>query len=1021
MKYKIVSLIMIIPVVLMLCVFSATNIVSLTVPIPVIGINLNNSNQEYLDIANINDKVSVKANVEPTNATNKSIIYTTEPVEGKKEARVVISPDGDITALDVGTVKVICTTVDGAYIKSFILEVGSTKATDLVVSLPNGEDSVLVGDSFTLLSQIYPSYIDTQVEWSSLDENILTINRFTGVATALSAGEVTVQAKVSDGIDGDIIKNITINVVDKATNSGIMINGTENYTTKTYNNRLNMLAYINLQGVDTDFDMTGELLLLDYDTSEILNIQKIKKSNSLFELVIDVKEDFIGQSLITASIDLPQYEDKTATINIDKVGDVSDFEININGLKNYLKLGAKNLFDINIDPVVSGATFSIDIEDSAILSYIGVDNLFELTALQVGETEVTITTRLNNVILNEYQTTISILNPSNGINLTEQQSSYGIGKQLAIGGFKLNGDNYEQDKYKFGLTTEIPDELLWETSDSNVATISDQGELQIINDGIVTVSATIIDTILLGNPEKSSVTVRCVKDAVNVSSYNELMKASKDKKPIVLKNSIDLGEKLINVKEDGSVEIVNDRSYSQCASILREEVSEMPTTYEWNYYKYAENYDTPPTVKYCIRFDNDLYGNGYTLNANNITNLVDGTGALYDFAVFRGALDYVGLKSASGTDTSSVKGQDNIAFVIGEGAMIDNVEFVGANLRGNTSADLTQLNYVGTTVEVVGDNVEINNTRIRNGKNVLRVYGDESDSMKKINVTLNSCILSHAREFIVKLGTNAVVKGNLQDNNLNLSQGLSENSQVWQDCAPSIENFRHLNDKALSNTEYENLVQDYLSDEEYQSLIKTSLTLSNCSLITSGLFSIGIEGRFAGPALDGARWNSWDFYQQGWRDIAGTAYPVQLNLQGSVKLYDWKDLSKIDSSTLMEGNMFSLDMSGMINAIGKNQEYQNIITEGNNGEKYVHGGIVMFGGGKNYALINFGGQTEKLNNFAVTLKEIDAPLTTMMTYAAGKEAFRFFVYDKSSVFNYNQQVLEMSNGTAYTQIGSYTY
>ncbi len=1018
MKYKIISLIMIIPVVLMLCVFSAVNIVSLSVPIPVVGINLNNSLEEYLDIANTNDTVVIKANVEPTNATNKEIIYTTEPVEGKKEAKVIISADGVITPLEVGTLKVICTTVDGAYIKSFILEVGSTKATDLIVKLPNESDTVVVGDTFTFISEVYPTYVGAQVEWTSLNEDILMVNRFTGEATAVSAGNVTIQAKIADGIDGDIIRNIDLKVVDKATNSGILINGSEAYVSKTYYNSVSLLAYINIENQDNDFVLTEDYLSLEYDNSQIESVAKTVRSNSLIELIINFKEDFIGQSTIRANIDLPQYVDKYATITIDKIGDAEDFDVSINGLQEYMKLGGRILFDVNVIPNVSGAEYSISIEDNTIVSAIQSENIFQLSALKVGKTNLTLTTTLNGVILNEYNTTIEVLNPVSNLNLVEGINTYGISNQLAIGGYKLANEEYVTNNYKFELASDVQGNLLWETSDSNIATISQEGELAVVGDGLVTVTVTDKDSILLNRPVSASITVRCVSEGVNVSTYKELMKASLDKKAIVLSNSIDLGEKLIQINEDGSTTLLKSRE--ECARILNSEVFEMPTTYEWNYYKYAENATTPPTIKYCIRFDNNLYGNGYTLNANNITNIVDGTGSLYDFAVFRGALDFVKVKSASGTDTSSVKGQDNIAFVIGENVMIDNVELVGANLRGDREADLNQLNFVGTTVEVVGDNVEINNSRIRNGKTVLRVYGDENDSMKKINVTLNSCILSYAREFIVKLGTNAVIKGELKDKSYNLSQGLSESSEIWQQCAPKIENYRHLNDKSLSVSEYEALVQSYLNDQNYQSLIKTNLTLNNCSLVTSGLLSIGIESRFAGPALDGGRWNSWNFYEQGWRQIAGTSYPVQLNLMGSVKIYDWKDLNKIDSSTLMDGNLFSIDMSQMISAVSKNEAYQSIVTE-IDGKTYVHGGIVMYGGGKNYALININDNIEKFGNYALALQDINTSLTKMMSYAAGKEAFRFFVYDKNSQFNYNQQELELSNGTAYTQIGKYLY
>ena len=1015
MKYRIISLIMIIPVVLMLCVFSAVGIVTLSVPIPVVGINLSNNIEEYLDIANSSDSLQIKASVEPRNASNGKILYTTEPIEGKKEARVSIDLNGKITPLDVGSVKVICTTVDGAYVKSFVLEVGSTKATDFTVALPDGSDIVVVGDEFTFLSQVYPTYIDAQIEWECDDPSVLEVNRYTGEARAISADTVTVTAIIQDGINGQITKTFEITVVEKATDSGILINGKETYQTKTYNNTIEVYCYVNPKDVDDNFVLTEDILSIDYDLSDIESIEKTVVNNNLILLTIVTKDGYTGQSEIKASLDLPQYAGKFATISIDKVGDGDDFDLSVSGLKEYIKLGSKNLFEVNLLPQMNSIEYQVDIADESICSLMQSENIFQITALKVGSTDITISALKDDVCVNSVETSITVLNPATSINLVESATTYGISNEMAIGGYVLENGEYVEDSYQFSIAGDVQSQIQWTSSDESVATISD-GDLTILKSGKTTISATDKASILLNKPVSSSITIRCVADGVNISNYSDLMKASKDKKEIILQNHIDLGEKLLNVNDDGSVTLLKDKS--ECARILKDEVSQMPTTGDWSYYKYANGATTPPLINYCIRFDNNLYGNGFTLNANNITNMVDGTGSLYDFAVFRGGLDLVKLKSGD-TDSSSVKAQDNISFVVGENVRIDNVELVGANLRGKTTTDLNQLNYVGTTVEVMGDNVEIVNSRIRNGKNVLRVFGDEKDTFKKINVTLSSCVLSYAREFLVRLGTNAIIKGEYKDKSYNLSQGISDNSPIWDECAPSIGSYRHLNDK-MSVAEYNALNEQYLNDEDYLSLVKTNLTLENCSMLTSGLFSIGIEGHFAGPALDGGRWNSWDFYAQGWRELAGTAYPVQLNLKGKVSIYDWKVLENIDSSSLMEGNLFDIDMSNMIKSVGQKDEFSDIITKVDN-QNYVHSGIAVFGGGKNYGIISMDGQIEEFANYSISLQDIGSSLTKMMTYASGKESFRFLLYNKNSHFTYGQQQLEISNGTAYSKIGKYIY
>jgi hypothetical protein len=93
--------------------------------------------------------------------------------------------------------------------------------------------------------------------------------------------------------------------------------------------------------------------------------------------------------------------------------------------------------------------------------------------------------------------------------------------------------------------------------------------------------------------------------------------------------------------------------------------------------------------------------------------VVDGTNSLYNFSVFRGPLDLVAIPDAG------VKAQDNICFIASNNVMLNNVELIGADLNGMDTADLSQLNYVGTVLEVMGDNVKIVNSRIRNGRNCI--------------------------------------------------------------------------------------------------------------------------------------------------------------------------------------------------------------------------------------------------------------------------------------------------------------
>ena len=69
-------------------------------------------------------------------------------------------------------------------------------------------------------------------------------------------------------------------------------------------------------------------------------------------------------------------------------------------------------------------------------------------------------------------------------------------------------------------------------------------------------------------------------------------------------------------------------------------------------------------------------------------------------------------------------------------------------------------------------------------------------------------------------------------------------------------------------------------------------------------------------------------------------------------MYDWKDLSLVDSSTLIdsEQSRFKLNISAMLDYVctnysGTQYGYEYIIDRKQNGN-YVHGGIAFYGGGK---------------------------------------------------------------------------
>ena len=1015
MKYKVITLIMLIPLVLMVCVFSAANFTSLQVPIPVSSISIYHDKLEIVNLAE-DSTFQINAQAMPINASNKGLIYTYESVNSKPMPTLEIDENGLVKASGYGTAKVTVTTKDGAYKKSFLLEVTSTVATELIANLSVTEE-IFVGDSFEILTSVLPDEaLDKNVRFSSTDSNIIQIDAIAGQCNAISSGRATLKATLENGLNGKLEKSFDVVVMPNNSSNPITFAGLANLTDNIFSENFSALMEINFTDLfEIGFTLNQSDIILNYDNNSVdsVSLEAISSNNGIYKYKLNLNNIKTNEFSLTASINYENYVSYVSSITLNKIVNLTDLQIDLINFKDYIKLNSTNQFKISVSPSdFSGYEINAYFEENNI-TLVQSGDVYYYKGTSIGKNVLSVEISYEGDLIKTITKNVEVLNPPTSLEFTANTESYGIENLLTVGNQKLVLGEYQQNRPTFEFVTNVNlENIEWSTSDEGIAKFVD-GELVILKEGKVIIRAQEKEAKLLGIELFCEITIRCV-EGVEIGTYSDLVQATEDDKQVVLTNDIMLGTQLIRVNTDGSTtKLYSD---SECASIINSEVKQIVTTAEWSYYKNNPDYQytTPPTVNYIIKFTNNVYGNGYYLNANNISNMVDGTNSLYPFAVFRGPLNLVAIPEAS------FKAQDNICFIASNNVMLNNVELIGADLNGLETTDLSHLNYVGTVLEVMGDNVKIVNSRIRNGRNCVRVFGKESGNYDKINVLIESCVISNAREFLVKMGTNAKLYGNFeQGGSINLADGNLPES-VWQECSPKIENYRHLNDGALTDEEYKNLLEEYNNDKQFQSLIKTNLTIKNCVLHTSGLFSIGLESSFSGPALDGGRFNSWNFADYGWVDIAGTSYPTLLNLEGDVRIYDWKKLSNIDTSILIEGDLFDFNLAKMLESVYNQGTFTDIITEVD-GEKYAHGGIVMYGGGKNYSLVNSNITSAELGNYVVSLDSLNSALTSVMKYASGKEDFRLLMYGKNSNFNYYKQVADIQSGEAYNNLGKYVF
>lgn len=585
-------------------------------------------------------------------------------------------------------------------------------------------------------------------------------------------------------------------------------------------------------------------------------------------------------------------------------------------------------------------------------------NLLAVQGVKAGVTTITLTARGANVATAEKTV---IVKPT-AMTINQSARTYGDENVLTLGSKDVRGAaSTFALSVSAGASGKVANDfneyLVWE-SDHSTAHIDEQGVITLgAGEGVSMVSFKakfVVDGEVYG--ETTAFAIRCVWNGVTVSNYEDLYQATKAQKEIVLQGNIDFPTN------------VNDIHYDLVNS-----------TYDTTFYANA-NRIQDAKIKTLLQFRNDVYGNGYTINAHNATlGLLDSTGKPTSETLFKGPLNFVAL-TEQGSSIISVKGQDNVCFAVYENVTLKNVQLYGSNLTAvNGSYDLTQLNYAGTTVEVFGDNVEIAYSRIFNGRTVLRVFGDETDATKVINVNVNNSVLSGAREFILRMGSNCFVNGT-KDN-----------------FAPYIDGQRNLiEDKKNYNAMSAADKQAY--DSKY---IKTFVTVSNTTFRDAGIFAIGIDTHFAGRALqDGTQYGSiLGEAQTLWQNLAKTSYGAKLILSGDVKLYNWKPVDQIDSSTLIEitgstqwNDMLEFDVGAMVELASQKDGFGTIV-KNYNGTAYVHAGIAFFGGGRNYGVLEDltkNGEGLGLDGFDVSLAIVEK---AFLASAAGPENFYFNIYD----------------------------
>lgn len=993
MKKKIIALIMIIPIVFLIALFSVGKAAGVYADIPVTGIQITTQNEDGfidVDVADY-DPIAFLAQVQPVNARNQKYSFEISGVGGDEAPDGFEIIDGKLHIDNVGKVKITAISAEKGFKDSVIVSAYSTKVLRIYPKV-NGDEItsnvVLINGGENVFSaELYPENLsgETRIFEEIGGNHILKLNAVTGVAQALFSGETQVRITCPEGREG-LEKVLTVKVNVDTDSTGFAVNGKSSGAKVTVKNNATT-AKLFVESKNDALEIS-DLTLPEGVTAS--GIERISENKFVLTLSFDKEfsdEEILGKVGATDfSLEFTEYNLDVRTSYYDGEGD----EIK---QKNNTKVTYVAYSESDDD-----ADVKFEIIDGADVITLEQHGRFAtITATKRGSAKIKITAKHDGKVIKEIEKTILVVPNVYSMEFADSAKEYGIENILTIGGRKPSGIPDTRTIF-VRVVTEAGSETFTDEfmnvafSDDNSlfsckaqpATNADavSAEIRATGTGLTTINAQLTNyNKYFGTNICAKIRLRAVKDGRNVGNYEELKTVTEAGHIVVLTSNMMLG-----VKKDGTAMTEDE---------LKKDVKKFTTTYDKTYLDNIGENDENKKVQYLIEFKNHVYGNGFEINADKFTQCKDATGLP---KIFKGPLNFVAISSAS------VKGQDNISFLVRtNNVLINNVVLKGCSDESLHEEDgrfnLSKLNYVGTTLEIA-KSAKLLNSRVSNGRTVVRIFAggstmgspvvkDESAfnvQDEKINVHIESCVLSNAREFILKIGSNRALK---QTNEVQRKLRKEKDKEYYSPYDESNKTDKYFNDNYLIN----------------------DVTLKNSVLETSGLFSVGMETHFSGEFLLGGTITTW-------KDCAATSYASALRIVGDVKMLDWKNLSNVDSSTLIEvtgeaNDWLSMNVAEMMKEVANEDKKCRDIILNVGGTEYVHGGIAFYGGGYNYSYLDLTEANDETKQFGVYDVNIEVLRNSkdekikqqgeMLPMAAGAGDFRFYLYNNKSSRNLSWQ------------------
>ena len=321
---------------------------------------------------------TLTATVEPTNATNKGVTWSSSNNE------IATVNNGVVTAVKEGTATITVTTAEGGKTATCKVTVNAPQTKPVTnVTLEPNTLTLEVGKSETLTAKVEPSDATNQnVKWESNNPDIVTVEQ-DGTVRAVSAGEATIKVAAQDGSGQYAECKVTVSAPTKPV-TNVSLNKTE----------------LELAVGDT------EKLTAKVEPSDATNQKVTWESNATNVATVDNSGKVTAVSEGTATITAKAGEQTaTCTVTVTKA-DVKVTQITISG-KNTLNVNDVATLTADVQP--GDATNKTVVWTSENPDVVKVEN-GKVTALMPGQAVIKATAQDGSNVVGMFTIKVNVSN-----------------------------------------------------------------------------------------------------------------------------------------------------------------------------------------------------------------------------------------------------------------------------------------------------------------------------------------------------------------------------------------------------------------------------------------------------------------------------------------------------------------------------------------------------------------------------------------------------------------------------------